>query len=74
MGRKAISTPGACVIAAASVVGKKEFEGPLGDRFDVHDATDRFGAPTFEKSESEMQRMALNLALAKADWSLWKNG
>ncbi len=66
MGRKAISTPGACVIAAASVVGKKEFEGPLGDRFDVHDATDRFGAPTFELSESEMQRIALGLVLGKA--------
>jgi stage V sporulation protein AD len=47
-------------------VGKKEFEGPLGDKFDVHDLTDRFGAPTFEQSESEMQRIALGLALGKA--------
>jgi stage V sporulation protein AD len=54
------------VLAAASAVGKKEFEGPLGDKFDVHDVTDRFGAPTFEQSESEMQRIALGLALGKA--------
>jgi stage V sporulation protein AD len=54
------------VLAAASAVGKKEFEGPLGDKFDVHDLTDRFGAPTFEQSESEMQRIALGLALGKA--------
>ena len=66
MGRKAISTRGACVLAAASAVGKKEFEGPLGDKFDVHDVTDRFGAATFEQSESEMQRIALGLALGKA--------
>lgn len=65
MGRKAISTRGACVIAAASAVGKKEFEGPLGESFDVHDVTDRFGAQTFEQSESEMQRIALGLALGK---------
>lgn len=66
MGRKAISTRGACVITAASAVGKKEFEGPLGESFDVHDVTDRFGAQTFEQSESEMQRIALGLALGKA--------
>jgi stage V sporulation protein AD len=66
MGRKVISTRGACVIATATAVGKKEFEGPLGQEFDFHDMTDRFGAPTFEKSESEMQRIALGAALAKA--------
>ncbi len=50
----------------ASVVGKKEGEGPLGKKFDLCDPTDRFGEKTWEASESEMQRMSLNTALAKA--------
>ena len=53
------------VIACASVVGKKEYEGPLGECFDMHCDDDRFGMDTWEKSESESQRMALNLALSK---------
>ena len=52
--------------AAASVVGKNEHEGPLGDLFDMYDETDRFGCETWEKAESEMQRRALALALKKA--------
>ncbi|MBE6552932.1 MAG: stage V sporulation protein AD [Ruminococcaceae bacterium] len=54
------------ILSAASVVGKKEREGPLGERFDLCDMTDRFGVKTWEAAESEMQRMALNTALAKA--------
>ena len=53
------------IIGSAAVVGKKEFEGPLGADFDLHDDTGTFGMDTWEKSESEMQRLALNLALAK---------
>ncbi len=53
------------IISAASVVGKKEKEGPLGEYFDLHDPSDRFGQKTFEQSESEMQKTALNLALSK---------
>ena len=45
---------------------KKEFEGPLGADLDLHDETGTFGMDTWEKSESEMQRIVLNLALAKA--------
>lgn len=56
----------AAVFATASVVGKKESEGPLGDRFDWLDDTDRFGVQTWEEAESEMQRIALNVALSKA--------
>ena len=58
---------GAAIISAASVVGKYEYEGPLGDCFDLHDSTDQFGMKTWEKAESEMQRMALNTALSKAE-------
>lgn len=54
------------VFAAASAVGSKEKEGPLGERFDLCDPTNRFGMKTWESAESEMQRLALNTALGKA--------
>ncbi len=57
---------GAAITCAASVVGKYEYEGPLGDCFDLHDVTEKFGMKTWEKAESEMQRLAFNTALAKA--------
>ena len=57
---------GAYLICAASAVGKYEHEGPLGDCFDLHDSTDKFGMNTWERAESEMQRLAFNTALAKA--------
>ena len=57
----------AVIRAAASAVGKKEAEGPLGDLFDLRDPDDRFGSTTWEAAESEMQRMAFNAALAKAN-------
>lgn len=56
------------IVAAASAVGKKEKEGPLGECFDLHDPTDRFGAKTWEDAESEMQRLAVNLTLSKSGW------
>ncbi|MBQ9086652.1 MAG: stage V sporulation protein AD [Clostridia bacterium] len=59
----------AAIVAAASAVGKYEYEGPLGDTFDLHDSTDKFGMKTWEKAESEMQRLAFNTALAKASVS-----
>jgi stage V sporulation protein AD len=55
----------AAILSTASVVGKKEREGPLGERFDLCDMTDRFGMKTWEEAESEMQRMALGTALGK---------
>lgn len=57
---------GASLVCAASAVGKYEHEGPLGDCFDLHDSTDKFGMNTWERAESEMQRLAFNTALAKA--------
>ncbi len=53
------------IISSASAVGKKEKDGPLGSYFDIHDPTDKFGRKTFEQAESEMQSVALNLALSK---------
>ena len=66
MNKKPIFTPGAAVTYTASVVGKKEHDGPLGQGFDVYDETDRFGEKTFELSESEMQRIAMGTLLNKA--------
>lgn len=63
--RKIIDTSGALVLSASSVVGGKEFEGPLGALFDFHDPSDRFGQKTFEKSEGEMQRLVLANAMSK---------
>ena len=54
----------ASFISYGNVVGKKEFDGPLGARFDMHCTDDRFGKPTWESAESEMQRLAFNCALA----------
>lgn len=55
----------ATVVSSASVVGKNEYDGPLGEYFDIHDPTDKFGMKTWEQAESEMQRLAFNTALSK---------
>ena len=57
------------VVGTASVVGKREHEGPLSADFDMHDDSEKFGMDTWEKAESEMQRRALALALANAKMS-----
>ena len=54
------------VMSSAAVVGGKEHEGPLSGFFDLYDETDSFGQDTWEKSESEMQRRALALAMKKS--------
>lgn len=56
----------AAILSSASTVGKKEFDGPLGSSFDLHDPDNKFGKKTWEGAESEMQRMAFNIALSKA--------
>jgi len=69
MQQRILKFDGAAIVSAASVVGKYEYEGPLGDCFDLHDATEKFGMKTWEKAESEMQRLAFNTALAKVSAS-----
>ncbi|HIX62933.1 MAG TPA: stage V sporulation protein AD [Candidatus Mediterraneibacter colneyensis] len=54
------------IISAASVVGNKETEGPLGKLFDMCGQDDLFGARTWEEAESTMQKEACVLALGKA--------
>lgn len=55
----------AAIAAAASSVGGEEYDGPLGECFDLHDPSDKFGMNTWELAESEMQRLAFNTALSK---------
>ena len=65
MQSKILKFDGAKITSSASVVGKNEFDGPLGECFDIHDPTDKFGMNTWEQAESEMQRLAFNTALSK---------
>lgn len=55
------------VKAAAATVGKKEYEGPLGDRFDAYEKDEYFGCNSFEEAESEMVRRNLNILIGKAN-------
>lgn len=50
----------------ASVVGKKEGEGPLGKRFDRVIPDGKFGEQTWEQAETHFQRAAMELLLEKA--------
>ncbi len=55
------------ILAEASVVGRKEGEGPLGDRFDLVEPDAYFGEKTWESGESAMLRRCLSLLLRKAE-------
>ncbi|MCL2350607.1 MAG: stage V sporulation protein AD, partial [Defluviitaleaceae bacterium] len=54
------------IMAAASVVGPKEGEGPLAMHFDHVEADPMFGTESWEKAESEFAKVAVNLAAKKA--------
>ena len=54
------------LISSASVAGKKEGEGPIGEMFDLVGESDLFGENTWEEAESTMQREACLLAMGKA--------
>ena len=53
----------------ASVGGREERLGPLGEKFDFCDKSDKFGQKTWELAESEMSRISLNTALSKGNLS-----
>ncbi|MDO4549143.1 MAG: stage V sporulation protein AD [Clostridia bacterium] len=53
------------LLAAASVAGKKEGDGPLGPLFDQIEPDDLFGQDSWEKAESAMLIRTVNLALEK---------
>ena len=50
----------------ASVVGKLEKDGPLGSKFDLFCADDRFDQNTWEKAETEMVKRTIEALLKKS--------
>ena len=55
-----------CIIAASSIAGKKEGEGPLGSLFDVVQEDPMLGKNSWEEAESELMKEAAAKALEKA--------
>ncbi len=53
------------IISTSSVVGKRENEGCFGGKYDIVDTKDSFEQSTWEKSESEMQRLAVKKVMEK---------
>lgn len=54
------------IVSAASIVGKKEGEGPLGALFDEIEEDPFAGQDTWEEAESALQKRAATLAMDKA--------
>ena len=54
------------LVNSASVVGKKEGEGPLGELFDAVISDDKDGFNTWEKAESALQRDAVTTLMQKS--------
>ena len=54
------------IISTASIVGKKEGEGPLGSFFDQVEQDPMFGKKTWEQAESELQTRTTKLVLEKS--------
>ena len=54
------------VVTWAAVGGKKENEGPCGDRFDKINDDPYFTRATYEEGESQLQKQAVRIALEKA--------
>ena len=60
---------GVYIMSSASVAGKKEGEGPLGDKFDIVCDDPMLGQDSWELAESTMQKKAAQTALEKAGLS-----
>lgn len=58
---------GVHIVSSASVVGKKEGEGPLGSHFDIVCDDPMFGEDNWEKAESTMQKEGVQICLGKAE-------
>ncbi len=54
------------IFSHASVVGREEKRGPLGDLFDMFDERETFGQKTWETAEGELSHAVLALALNRA--------
>jgi stage V sporulation protein AD len=55
-----------CILAGASIAGKKEGEGPLGALFDAIQEDPMLGKKTWEEAESELMKEAAAKVLQKA--------
>lgn len=53
------------IVSAASIVGKKEGEGPLGSKFDAVEEDPMAGQNTWEEAESAFQKRAATMAMDK---------
>ena len=65
-GKQSFLLPNKPVITGwASVVGKKESEGPLKQHFDISCQDTYFGQKTWEQAEKQMQKMAMERLITK---------
>lgn len=55
-----------CIMEAASIVGKKEGDGPLGHLFDYIEEDPKFGKNTWEEAESELQLRTARKVMEKS--------
>ena len=61
------------ILSGASIVGKKEGDGPLGKCFDVIGGEDgMFGCQSWEEAESVLQKEAVSMAIGKAELENWQ--
>lgn len=58
-----------CVTGYGNIVGSKEKEGPLGDLFDAVAEDDMAGGANWEEAESNLQMLAADKAIARANLS-----
>ena len=58
------------IIAASSIVGPKEGEGPLKDKFDLILSDDLYGEKTWELAESKMIKTTMEMNVKKANKKL----
>lgn len=68
--KRIVKTENAAITFAASVVGKEESQGPLGELFDFSDESDSFGAKTWEQAESNMQKKAFEVLMQKSGYGV----
>lgn len=60
------------ILSSASVVGKKEGEGPLGNMFDMVGEDPMFGCDSWEDAEATLQKEAFTLAIGKSNIEKWQ--
>ena len=54
------------ILGKASVAGKKEGEGPLGEQFDIIEPDPLLGCENWEEAESALQKEAADLVIERA--------